>query len=221
MSETAAIAQQPAPRAATPVRAPVPRSAVLRKRTAIVARWLHIYLSMVSFAVVLFFAATGFTLNHAEKLGGHDRVARFTGTVPANVMAASGGPDKLQIAEQLRHEHNIHGMVTDTRTEDDQVSLSFKGPGYTADAFIDRPSGHYQLIETRSNAVSVLNDLHRGASTGKVWSAVIDASAILLVLVSLTGLVLIFFVYKRRTSGLLLAAIAAAVVVLIFRLVVP
>ena len=30
------------------------------------ARWLHIYGSMASFAVVLFFAVTGLTLNHQD-----------------------------------------------------------------------------------------------------------------------------------------------------------
>lgn len=34
----------------------VPR---VERRTAIVSRWLHIYLSMVSFGIVLFFASTG------------------------------------------------------------------------------------------------------------------------------------------------------------------
>jgi len=38
---------------------------------------------------------------------------------------------------------------------------------------------------------------------------VIDISAVLLTLVSLTGLMLIFFLFKRRTSGLL--ALAAGV----------
>ena len=50
-----------------------PRNA-LRKRIAVVSRWLHIYLSMASFGVVLFFSATGLTLNHADKLSGKERM---------------------------------------------------------------------------------------------------------------------------------------------------
>jgi hypothetical protein len=30
------------------------------------SRWLHIYLSMFSFVIVLFFSVTGLTLNHLE-----------------------------------------------------------------------------------------------------------------------------------------------------------
>lgn len=173
---------------------------------------------MVSFGVILFFAATGLTLNHADKLGGKERVTRYTGTIAPAAMQAEAGPDHAAMAAQLRREHGIHGNLTDARDDSDQVTLSLKGAGYTADAFIDRPSGTYQVIETRFGAVAVLNDLHRGAVTGKAWSWVIDASAILLVLVSLTGLCLLFFVYKRRVSGVIVAAIGVAVAVLIAQL---
>ncbi len=57
--------------------------------------------------------------------------------------------------------------------------------------------------------VAVLNDLHKGRDTGKKWSAVIDFSAVLMTLVSLTGLTLIFFLHKRRFSGLVLVAVGA------------
>ena len=200
---------------------PVPCGAAARKNLAVISRWLHLYLSMVSFAVILFFAVTGFTLNHAERLGGHDRVTRYIGVIPTPAMQAQGGPDKLAIVEQLRREHAVRGGVSDVRNEDDQTTISFKGPGYTADVFVERPSGKYQLIETRTGAISVLNDLHRGASTGKAWSIVIDVSAILLTLVSLTGLLLLFFVYKRRVSGIILAVAGAVVVFLVVRSVIP
>ena len=196
----------------------IPPRTQWRKRVAVAARWLHIYLSMVSFGVIFFFAATGLTLNHADKLSGKERVTRYTGTIAPAAMQAQPGPDHAAIAAQLRREHRIRGTITDTRDDTDQTTLSFKGAGYSADAFIDRPRGSYQVIETRFGAVAALNDLHRGAVTGKAWSWVIDASAILLVLVSLTGLCLLFFIYKRRSSGLILAAIGIAVATLIARL---
>jgi uncharacterized protein len=57
--------------------------------------------------------------------------------------------------------------------------------------------------------LAVLNDLHKGRDTGSKWSAVIDFSAILMTLVSLTGLTLIFFLNKRRLTGLIIAAMGA------------
>lgn len=212
-------------RTATVLEKPVRYSAGTRMRrgTAIVSRWLHIYLSMVSFAVVFFFAATGITLNHAEWFSHHVQTKDYRGTIPPTLLheGRDQQPDKLGIVELLRNRHKIHGSVSDFRLEDPQISISFKGPGYEADAFIDATSGSYDLTETRNGFVAVINDLHKGRDTGKVWSMVIDVSAALLVLVSLTGLVLICFVYKRRTSGLILAASAGVVCWLVYLAFVP
>jgi hypothetical protein len=195
----------------------------IRKQTAIVSRWLHVYLSMVSFAIVLFFGATGLTLNHPDWLASHAQTTRYQGTVPAGLLHEGGGkqPDKLGIVELLRREHKITGAVTDFRVDETQLSVSFQGPGYTADGFIDPTTGAYDLTETRSGFLAVINDLHRGRNTGKVWSAVVDASAILLCLVSLTGLVMIWFILHRRTAGLVLAGIGAVLCYGLYRLFVP
>jgi hypothetical protein len=70
-------------------------------------------------------------------------------------------------------------------------------------------SGKYELTENRTGLVAILNDLHKGRDSGKPWGVAIDISALLLTLVSLTGLILIFFLFKRRTSGLLVLAAGA------------
>src|SRR5207342_1155376 len=56
---------------------------VWKRRFAKYSRWLHIYVSMASFAIVFFFAATGITLNHAEWFGGADRTSNATGALNA------------------------------------------------------------------------------------------------------------------------------------------
>jgi hypothetical protein len=186
-----------------------------------VSRWLHIYLSMVSFAVVLFFAVTGLTLNHAEALSHGEKVREFKGSLSPKELGTKEDPDKLAMVEHIRNTDKVHGAVSDFETDEDQITFSFRGPGYSADTTIDRNTGKYTVVETRAGFVAVINDLHKGRDSGKVWSLVIDLSAILLTLVSFSGLVLIFFVYKRRVSGLILAGAAAAVCVLLYRLYVP
>jgi hypothetical protein len=207
------------------------------------SRFLHLYLSMVSFAVVLFFAATGITLNHPDWFASAQKtVVRHGVTAKAmlgtrtaqtsnsdsdasgNAAPDAGGNsdvDKLGLVEMLRSREGVHGAVGDFRVDDSQIEVSFKAPGYSADAFIDRDTGKYDLTETRNGFVAIMNDLHKGRDTGKPWAWVIDVSGGLLVLVSLTGLVLIWFMHKRRTKGLLLAAAAAVVCVLMYRLFVP
>ncbi len=198
-----------------------PLGARVRRRTAMVSRWLHIYLSMVSFAIVLFFAVTGLTLNHAEALSHGEKVRELSGTLTAKELGEKDHPDTLAIVEHIRNADKVHGAVSDLRVEDDQIGFSFRGPGYSADTTVDRATGKYTVVETRAGFVAIINDLHKGRDTGKVWSAVIDGSAILLTLVSLTGLLLIFFLYKKRTSGLLLAGIATVVCYMLYRLWVP
>src|SRR6202022_3902908 len=175
------------------------------------ARWLHTYLSMLSFAILLFFAATGLTLNHAEWFGGLRNLARNQGMLAAAWLKTpdpkSAAQDK--IVEYLRRVHGIKGAVSDFHVDEAQCEVLFKGPGYEADASIDRDTGKYDLTVSRFGLVAAMNDLHKGRDTGGKWPAVIDFSAILMTLVSLTGLTLIFFLNKRRLFGLVIAVIGA------------
>ena len=166
---------------------------------------------MVSFALVLFFSATGLTLNHPDWFAGHEKTDERHGVANTGMLRtqSTDGADRLGVVEMLRSREHVHGAVSDFRVDDSQVSVSFRAPGYTADAFIDRDTGKYDLTEVRNGFVAVVNDLHKGRDTGAAWGAVIDISAVLLLLVSLTGLILIWFMTKRRTSGLGWAAVAA------------
>ena len=167
---------------------------------------------MVSFSILLFFAATGLTLNHQGALIGAPKTTRLTGTLPPALVSSSGpNLSRDPIVSALRSAHRINADLSDFRADEDQVSASFKGPGYEADAFIDRKTGAYEMNESRFGTVAIINDLHKGRDTGKAWSTVIDVSAAVMVLVSLTGLVLIFFIHKRLTVGLLLLSLGTLV----------
>jgi hypothetical protein len=175
------------------------------------ARWLHTYLSMLSFSILLFFAVTGFTLNHAEWVESQQRPRTYQGSLNVEWVKASD-PSAIatqEISAYFRQTHHIRGALSDVHIQGDQCEVVFKGPGYEADATIDRGNGTYQLSVVPGNLMAVLNDLHKGRDTGKSWSRVIDFSAILMTLVSLTGLTLIFFLNMRRMPGLLLIALGA------------
>ena len=177
---------------------------------------------MFSFGILFFFAVTGLTLNHQELFAGQQVTTQYKGGVdPKWLRAGSDGVAKLEIVEHLRKTHHITGAVSDFRIDDRQCEVSFKGPGYSADAFIDRATGKYDLTENRMGLVAILNDLHKGRDSGKPWGVVIDISAILLTLVSLTGLILIFFLFKRRTSGLLVLAAGVVLCYLAYAIWVP
>ena len=99
--------------------------------------------------------------------------------------------------------------------------MSFKAPGYAADAFIDRATGAYELTVSKMGFAAVVNDLHKARDSGPVWKAMIDLSAALLTFVSLTGLILLHFIHKHRFSGLLALAGGAALAGLVYAFLVP
>jgi uncharacterized protein len=195
-------------------------------RLAGFVRWLHTYLSMFGLATLLFFSLTGITLNHPRLF--FDGVATSVeaeGRVVADWVKAEGpAPDpgarikKLEVVEYLRKEHGLRGAMASFTTEDDECVVTFKGPGYSADAFIRRNDGRYRLTEERRGVFAILNDLHKGRDTGPVWSAVIDISAALIALASLTGLLLLFYIKRRRAWGLLMALVGATLLAAAFLL---
>ncbi len=195
------------------------RKSTFKVQVGKAARWLHIYLSMISFAVVLFFSATGLTLNHQEWFSTAVRTSERHGTIDASLVRTAAATNAL--IQALRTREHLHGQVEEPRVEDNQISFSYRAPGYTADAVVDRPAGTYTITETRNGFVAVMNDLHKGSDSGKAWSRLIDASAILLTLVSFTGLLILFFIYKRRASGLITAAAGLALVLLVYKIFVP
>lgn len=195
---------------------------VWKRRIAKYSRWLHIYISMFSCVVVVFFAVTGITLNHTDWFDGAERTQELSGTLNAAwTNTGEREPAKLEIAEFLRATHHLSGAVSDVRTDPDQMSMSFKGPGVSADAFIERVSGKYQLTDTRLGLVAVANDLHKGRDAGSVWKAAIDLSAIFLTLVAVTGLMLLYFIHKHRLAGIILLVGGGVVSYLLYVVWVP
>jgi hypothetical protein len=128
---------------------------------------------------------------------------------------------KSEIVGLLRRRHGVGGAVSEFRVEDQQCSVSFKGPGYSADVTIDRQTGKYDLTESRLGLVAILNDLHKGRDTGRTWAVVIDVAAGLLALISLTGLVLIYFVHRHRAAGIVLLLLGGALACLAYAAWVP
>jgi hypothetical protein len=189
----------------------------LKKDIARWSRWLHIYLSMFSFAALLFFAFTGITLNHTEWIEGRQIVEQVQGSVNLTwVDTAKVKVDELQIVEHLRNSHAIRARLAGFITDESECAISFKGPGYNADGFVDRSNGSYALTITKSGIVALMNDLHKGRDTGSAWSWLIDLSAGLMIFVSLTGFMMIFFLKKKRLNGLMISLLGGIVIVVIY-----
>ncbi len=196
----------------------------LGNRVAAVSRWLHIYLSMFGLFALLFFSLTGITLNHPDWFFGRAQArSEVEGRVdPRWVKPGDDAPvSKLDVVEFLRKSHGVRGALVEFTTDERECVVTFKGPGYSADAFLDRETGTYRLSETYQGFLAVVNDLHKGRDTGTAWSVVLDLSAALMSVASLTGLVLLFTLKRRRGPGLLAALVGTALVVAVVVFCVP
>ena len=190
----------------------------MKKFFARASRWLHIYVSMFSFVVVLFFSITGLTLNHAEYFQSSVKTSEQKGSLDSFWVNA---PDalkiqKLQVVEFFRNKYGVKGAVADFRIDESEISVSFKGPGYEADVFIERATGAYELTQTKAGLIGFLNDLHKGRDTGKTWFWIIDIAAILMIIISLTGLILLLYIKKKRWPGIVLGIIGFLILYVLY-----
>lgn len=195
----------------------------IRKYTAAWSRWIHIYLSMISFVSLLFFAVTGLTLNHTAWFEDMQVTSNATGSMTLAWVSSgdSSNVAKLEVVEYLRKQHHISGAVGEFAIDDEQCTISFNGPGYTADVFIRREDGTYEVSETKTGIWGIMNDLHKGRDSGKGWSWLIDISAVLMVVVSLSGLLMLFFLKKKRVAGVLMIVLGGLAVLLVYLMLVP
>ena len=186
--------------------------AKLRGRLHAAARWLHICLSMVSFAVVLFFAVTGITLNHPELFSGHTKTVLRQGQIDSAAQAMLHAGDAVHVADELKKREALHGRLHDPQCDEQQCQFSFRAPGYTADGFVDRAVGSYTLTVVSADWLGVMNDLHRGHDADPLWHGLLDVTAGILCLVSISGLLLVALLHRRRVAMFLLLLAGMALV---------
>jgi uncharacterized protein len=187
------------------------RGPTLKTRAHRYTRLVHVYTSMICLLIVLFFSVTGLTLNHPTwTLGGSGSRSTVTGTLPTTWRTGTT-IDWLTVTEYLRNHDDVHGSVSDHRSDDSQASVAFNGPGYAANAQIDVTTGSYELAVDRQGFIAVINDLHKGRDTKGSWKWLIDVSAVSLAMISATGLGLQLFLRKRRRSALVTAGVGVAI----------
>lgn len=167
-------------------------------RFAGVVRTIHIYLTMSAFLLMMFFAVTGVVLNHEDWIAGQTVTRDTTATLPAALLT---GPDKLMVVEKLRSDFGAIGAVSTFDVDDASLHIEMKGPGRHTEADVDRKSGKLTLKVERRGMLMRLDDLHRGKDTGVPWRWVLDASAVLLFLGSLSGILIWWALPRRRKWG--------------------
>jgi hypothetical protein len=187
-----------------------PRRGRRSAQTSRLMRTFHVYVSMICMLLVAFFAVTGLTLNHPTWSLGATSTTTKTGTVPAGAVT-NGAVDYLAISEYARDTFDISGHVTDYGVQGDEGHIDYAGPGYSATVTFSLTDSTLRASITQGDLLAILNDVHKGRDTDSSWGWVIDASAVLLLFVTVTGIGIQLFQRKRRRSALITAGLCSAV----------
>lgn len=186
-------------------------------RRTTIRKWLlhlHWLAGMAALVLMLFFSTTGFLLNHADDLDFVEpvttkRMIRLPiGTEPMT-------PERAAI-DILRQDKGIRGIPEKPEWKDERIALVFKSPGVRHDILIDPKSGEAEIESEVRGIVGRLMEFHRGKDAGAGWKFAVDAAAVLLALLTLSGFWLWAATPSWRGRGLIglgasIAALIAAI----------
>lgn len=158
------------------------------------SRTIHIYLSIALLTILVFFALTGITLNHATLFGAEPTVVRTElETLPPLPLDEDGMIiDSPELAQLLREEFGLRRALVTLEIEGDGLLyIDYRAPGRSAYVEVDAIAGTASYESTDYGLIAFLNDLHKGRDTDVIWKWLLDISGVLLVLFSLAGFVLL------------------------------
>ena len=187
----------------------------------VVSHWgllLHIYVSMAGFTLVLLFAVTGLTLNHQDFGWGDPKVQMASIDIPAGTLEH---PSRESMGKYLQETLHFRSAVTDYREDNEQIQVIFAAPGHRTLVTIDRTRKKGEVEMESRGTLGRLDDLHKGFDSGRTWYWVIDITAILLTISSLTGMITLLSLRARRRSGFIVGGLGIAMVVVIYLVFVP
>ncbi len=179
---------------------------------------LHIYVSMAGFTLVLLFAVTGLTLNHQDFGWSAPQIAVSDITLPADLV---DHPSSESIGRHLRETIGVRSPVTDYHEDPDQIQITFAAPGRRTLVTIDRGARKASVEAESRGFLGRMDDLHKGFDSGRPWFWIIDITAILLTVSSLTGMITLLSLKHRRRSGFLVGGLGVAMVVAIYLFLIP
>jgi len=187
----------------------------------VISHWgllLHIYTSMAGFTLVLLFAVSGLTLNHQDFGWGDPKIQMSTVDIPMSLLAM---PDKTAIGNQLKGALGIRSQVTDYHEDPDQIQVTFAIPGKRTVVLIRRSDGKSEVESETRGVMGKIDDLHKGFDSGPTWYWVIDISAVILIVSSITGMITLLALRARRRSGFIVGSLGVALIFAIYLVWVP
>jgi hypothetical protein len=189
------------------------------------SRAWHGYLSAFAFLALIFFSITGLLLNHPEWTASDKEQPSkdTTVTLAADELAkarAAEDPSKA-LAVAVGRKTPLLGAYQSGEVIDEEAMLRLEGPKGSSDVIVNLATGEAEVTVKRARLIDTINELHRGKNSGAAWKAVIDVSAILILLLSVIGYVLFFSLRFRLRTSLILTGVSLAGMIAIVLLFTP
>ena len=188
------------------------------------SRMLHAYISAFAFLALMFFSVTGILLNHPTWLEGEAPAEQsVTAQIPgADISAALKAADAPRaLAEAVTRRVKLRGAYKSGELLDGEAMLRLEGVTGATDVILNLETGLAEATIQSATATSIVNDLHKGANAGAAWRLLIDATAVLVLALSLIGYVLFFSLRFRLKTSLVLTAASLAVFLGVYLAFVP
>lgn len=189
-----------------------------------VSRAVHAYLSAFAFLALMFFALTGFLLNHPEIIKSTQNEARILEAVmpvgELKVLLAEEAPDQ-KIAMYVSNHFKVIGAYKSAEIFDEEVMLRFASAKGATTVFIDTASGAVELTVKKANGADLIRELHRGKDTSSAWRLLIDVIAIITLILSLIGFFLFFTIRYRLATSLKLCGASLVVFITLYLFTIP
>lgn len=171
------------------------------------SRLLHAYLSAFAFVALAFFSVSGILLNHPEWFENDrpvEQAVAFSFT-PADLASARASQNLgARLAAMAKGKASLVGGYQSMYLDGPRALIRLEGPKGTSDLTVDLGTGAVQGMVSRANLTTVIQDLHRGKNSGPAWRFVIDATACLVLALSVIGYVLFFSLRFRLRTSLIL-----------------
>ncbi len=175
----------------------------------------HWISSAVCLTATLLFALTGITLNHANMVEARPVKQVIERQVPAEVLAELQTRQQYLLAEQSMAEGPLPSVFTVWYEQEikqplarsqlaqwDEFEAYIGLPRAGGDRWlrIDLETGAFYQEDLDRGWVAYFNDLHKGRNTGVFWVLMLDLLAVMMVVFTVTGLILLKRYAKGRKS---------------------
>jgi hypothetical protein len=161
-------------------------------------RQLHLYSSLFACIFLLFFALTGWAMNHREGLGLNEvQYSEFKFDLQTTLLQME---NEVLLVEEIRR-LGARGELIEREREKGLLMLTFHSSGSHCEAEIDLHTGKTSISLEESVLLEALSEIHRSKSHDGTPSLFIDAIAFLMAFVALSGGT-IFFAQRNLRNRL-------------------